>query len=291
MQPFYKNINHHTTKITACHDLADVYFPESSEGEPIKLPIALMLQGVFVDKVNYSNFASQVASYGFIVVVPNHERAGMGSNGQDLSGLLPEQEQVNDVLAQMRTENSDPTSPLFKSVETNTLGLLGHSFGGAVALGATQEDICVPQFCSTRYSRPPELKAIFAYGAAFGNPQTQEYLPIKNEGVAIGLILGSLDSISPPVITQATYSYILNPPKVLITVAGANHYSITNTDNVEREFNRATLDQATATRTIARWSGLFLRSHLFHDRDAFDYIYNTGSNLDSNVSVIREIPI
>ena len=287
-QPFYSDIHHYTTTIAVQGDSADVYFPNLPKGETTKLVIVLMLQGAYVDKSDYSNFASQVASYGFVVVVPNHQRTITVALDQSLYGLFSEQGQVNNVLAQMRVENSDPLSPVFGIVDTDKLGLLGHSHGGAIALGATQEEICVPQFCPSDYSRPSELKAALAYGAAFGNPQTSTYLPLNNEGIAIGLILGSLDGVAPPAITQATYEQILHPPKALITVAGANHYSITNADNPEREPNRPTLDQATVNETIGRWSGLFLRATMLDDKSAFDYVFNTGDALAPNVSVTSQ---
>lgn len=287
-QPFYDDIHYYTATIAAQEDSTDIYFPRLSKGETTELPMALMLQGASVDKSDYANFASQVASYGFVVVVPNHERTRIGANGQPLSGLLSEQGQVNAVLAQMQVEDNDPASPLLGIVDTDMLGVLGHSFGGAVGLGATQAEICVPQFCSTDYSRPSELKAAIVYGAAFGNPQTREYLPLNNEGIALGLILGSLDGVAPPEITQATYEQIRNPPKALIAIAGANHYSITNVDNLEREPNRPTLDQATATETIARWSGLFLRATMLNDHSAFNYVFHTGDALDPNVSVASQ---
>ena len=93
-----------------------------------------------------------------------------------------------------------------------------------------------------------------------------------------------------PESTAETYDLILNPPKALITVEGANHYGITNLDNPIREPNRPTLAQSTATETIARWSGLFLQAHLQGSSGAFDYIYNTGDALDRNVSVISQSP-
>jgi dienelactone hydrolase len=286
-QPFYSDVRHYTTTIGTT-DSADIYFPNLSKRET-KLPIVLILQGALVDKSNYSNFASQVASYGFVVVIPNHERTISNPDGSTLFGLLSEQDQVNKALAQMRLEDNDPTSPLFEIVNTSKLGLIGHSHGGAAVLGATQTEFCVPRFCSPGYSRPQELKAAFAYGAAFGNPQTQEYLPLNNQGVAIGLILGSLDGIAPPKISQATYEQILKPPKALITVLGANHYSITNADNSEREPNRPILDQATAIATISRWSGLFLRATMLGDRSAFNFVFGSGDALDPNVSVMSQI--
>ncbi|MFW5664735.1 MAG: chlorophyllase, partial [Coleofasciculus sp.] len=52
---------------------------------------------------------------------------------------------------------------------------------------------------------------------------------------------------------------------------------------------RPLLDQDVATETIARWSALFLRSHLLNDTAAFDYLYNSGDDQDENVIVIHPI--
>jgi predicted dienelactone hydrolase len=54
-------------------DPADIYYPvlSSTDPEQSSLPIALFLQGALVDKSDYSTFASTVARYGFVVVVPN----------------------------------------------------------------------------------------------------------------------------------------------------------------------------------------------------------------------------
>jgi Chlorophyllase len=289
--PIYDQVKQYTTTIVADGDPADVYYPILPNSTPDQLPIALMLQGALVDKADYANYAKTVASYGFVVVVPNNERTLTAPNGQTVTGLFAEQGQVDDVLDQMKLEDADPNSPIFEIADTDSLGLLGHSFGGAAGLGATQDEINVPGISSEDYTPPPELQAGIFYGTSFRNQQTGEFLPIDNEGIAVGLIQGSLDGVASPSSSQTTYDQILNPPKVSVTVAGANHYGITNVDNPEREPNRPTLDQSTATETIGRWSGLFLRSHLLQDKGAFNYIYNTGDNLDPNVNVMSQTPL
>ncbi|WP_193199790.1 ScyD/ScyE family protein [Nostoc sp. MG11] len=289
--PIYNKVKHYRTTIAADGDPADVYYPVLPNSTPDQLPIALMLQGALVDKADYSNYAQAVASYGFVVVVPNNQRTVTAPNGETVTGLLSEQGQVNDVLDQMKVEDADPTSQIFEIADTETLGLLGHSFGGAVGLGATQDEICIPGICSQDYTIPPELQAGIFYGTSFRDQQTGKFLPIDNEGIAVGLIQGSLDGVIPPINSQTTYDQILNPPKVSVTVEGANHYGITNEDNPEREPNRPTLGQTTITETIARWSGLFLRSHLLDDQGAFNYVYSTGDNLDPNVNVISQTPV
>lgn len=287
--PLYDQVEHYTTTIATDGDPADVYYPVVPDATADQLPIALMLQGGLIDKADYSNYAEQVASYGFVVVVPNNERTIPGLDGQDITGLLADQQQVNDVLDQIRVEDADSDSPIFEIVDTEKLGLLGHSFGGYAGLAAIQ-NINDPAVSSGDYTRPPELMAGIFYGTNFRNQQTGEFLPINNQDIPVGLIAGTLDGVADFGEVASTYVKIQDPPKALIVVDGANHYSITNADNVARDPNRPTLDQATANDAIGRWSGLFLRSHLLGDQGAFNYIYNTGGDLDPNVSVISQTP-
>ncbi|MBD3886423.1 ScyD/ScyE family protein [Phormidium tenue FACHB-886] len=288
--PIYDHVEHYTTTIAADGDSADVYYSVVPESPADQLPIALMLQGALIDKADYSQYAEEVASYGFVVVVPNNERTLTTPNGETVTGFFSEQGQVNDVLDQMKVEDADPTSPIFEIADTDTLGLLGHSFGGAVGLGATQEEVDIPEIGSEGYTIPPELQAGIFYGTNFRDQQTGEFLPINNEDIPVGLIAGTLDGVADFGEVASTYVNVQDTPKALIAVEGANHYGITNQDS-DRDPTRPTLGQATATETIGRWSGLFLRSHLLNDQGAFNYVYNTGDSLDPNVSVISQTPL
>lgn len=287
--PLYDQVKHYTTTIAADGDLADVYYPVVPDSTADQLPIALVLQGALIDKADYSNYAKAVASYGFVVVVPNNERTTTGPDGQPVTGLLADEQQVNDVLNQMKLEDTDSDSPIFEIADTDTLGLLGHSFGGYAGLTAIQ-DICDPIVCSGDYSRPPELKAGVFYGTNVQNP-IGTFPSIDNQNIPVGLIAGTLDGVSDLGEAASTYVKVQAVPKALIAVEGANHYSITNEDNLTRDPNRPTLDQAIATDAIGRWSGLFLRSHLLNDQGAFNYVYNTGDDLDPNVSTISQTPL
>jgi hypothetical protein len=191
---------------------------------------------------------------------------------------------VNDVLAQMKLENADATSPIFEIVDTEKLGLLGHSFGAYAGLAVIQ-NTSNPTVSTGDFTRPPELKAGIFYGANFQTPPySGTFPPINNQGIPIGLIAGTLDGIANFGDVATTYVNIQDPPKALIAIEGANHYSIANQDS-DSDPNRPTLDQATATGAIGRWSGLFLRSQLLGDQGAFDYVYKTGGDLDPTVNV------
>jgi dienelactone hydrolase len=288
--PAYGQVKHYTTTIAADSDPADVYYPVVPNSTADQLPIALMLQGALVDKADYSNYAEEIASYGFVVVVPNNERTVTAPDGQTVTGLLAEEQQVNDVLAQMKIEDVDATSPIFEIVDTSKLGLLGHSFGSFAGLAAIQ-DINAPGVSSSNYTRPPELKAGIFYGTNFQTSDNSGvFPPIDNQGIPVGIIAGTLDGVTDLGESASTYVKIQDPPKALITVEGANHYGITNQDS-DRDPSRPTLDQATATGAIGRWSGLFLRANLLNDTGAFNYVYNTGGDLDPNVNAISQTPL
>jgi dienelactone hydrolase len=280
----YDQVKQYTTTIAADGDQADVYYPVLPDATADQLPIALMLQGALIDKADYSNYAQEVASYGFVVVVPNNERTVTAPNGQTATGLLADQQQVNDVLDQMKLEDADSNSPIFEIVDTSKLGLLGHSLGGFVGLAAIQ-NINSPLVSSGNYTRPPELKAGIFYGTNFQTAENSGvFPPIDNQDIPVGLIVGTLDGVSDLGESASTYVKIQDPLKTLITIEGANHYSITNQDS-NRDPSRPTLDQATANGTIGQWSGLFLRSQLLGDQGSFNYVYKTGGDLDPIVNV------
>ena len=127
------------------------------------------------------------------------------------------------------------------------------------------------------------------YGTNFRDPpQVGSFPPVNNGGIPTALITGSQDGVALPAASETTYNQIQDPPKALILLEGANHYGITNLDNLQRDPIRPTLDQAVATETLARWSAIFLRAHLLDDGEAFDYVYNTGDATDENVTVISQ---
>lgn len=277
--PIFTEINQYSTFIN--DDPTDIYYPVVSSNE--LTPVVLLFQGALVDKADYSNYAQIVSSYGFTVVVPNNLRSLSAPGVPPFTGLFPQQDQVQEVLDFMRMENTSSTSPITGLLNTDSLGLLGHSFGGAVGIASTQDN-CFFILCTGSYSLPEELKAGIFYGTNFDITETGFIPPIANE-VPTGLIFGTRDGVAIPEETITTFNQLLNPPKVLVEVEGANHYSITNTDSF-RDPVRPTLDQAIATETIGRWSGAFLRAHVLNDDHAWEYVYTSlGDRADDNVEV------
>ncbi len=290
--PIYQDFGRYSTTISGNNDLADIYFPKPKNLKTghNSFPIALLLQGANVDKSSYSEYASIVARYGFVVVVPNRKRTIAKFNQ---TGLFTETSQIDRVLKQIKTENSNPNSPVKGMINTDKLALLGHSFGGAVGLSAIANS-CIPLICEGSFEQPKELVAGVFFGANLRNQATQEFIPINNSGIPTALLQGTAEGVALPSRAKQTYDNIQNPPKALISISGANHYGITNNNNPDGpkpDPNTPTIPQDVAVETVARWSGLFLRASVLDDKEAFDYVYSTGDALDKNVKVTSQVKL
>ncbi len=287
--PIYQDFGSYSTTISGNNDLGDIYFPKVRDSNNAKnsFPVALLLQGANVDKSSYSEYASIVARYGFVVVVPNREREIAGFGGK---GLFAETSQIEDILEEMKVENTNLTSPIKGIVDTDKLALLGHSFGGGVGLSAIA-NTCIPLICEGSFEQPEELVAGVFFGTNLRRQPTDEFIPINNSGIATALLQGTSEGVALPFRAQKTYDNIQNPPKALISILGANHYGITNNNNPDGPFpdpNTPTIPQDVAVETVARWSGLFLRASVLDDKQAFNYVYFTGDAKDKNVTVISQ---
>ncbi|WP_242728706.1 hypothetical protein [Microcoleus vaginatus] len=99
----------------------------------------------------------------------------------------------------MAIENRNTTSPISSVVDTQRLGLLGHSFGGAVGLSVIGNK-CLPKLylCQEPFTRPEELLTGVFFGANLRNPISNEFVPIANDGIAVALIQGAIDAVALP---------------------------------------------------------------------------------------------
>ncbi len=284
----YESFDSYSTLNPNNGNATDIYFPTLDSGAAVDdLPAVLLLQGALVDKAFYSDYASQVARYGFAVSVPNHVQSipGLGDV------LAPNTSDVQEGLDQLIFESNSSTSPLNGKVNTEKFGLLGHSLGGAVGLSAISE-ICVPGLCPAPFTRPDALLGGAFFGANLRD-ENDVFFPINNEGVGVALIQGNQDGRALPVNAERTFEQIQTPPKALIELDGVNHFGITNVNAPDGSIpdpNVQTVSQQDSIETVARWSGLFLSGTVKGDREALDYIFESGVNIDPIVISIEGQP-
>lgn len=249
--------------ISASSDPSDIYYPDpEGSAAGYRFPIVVLLQGAFVDKEYYSQFAQGVASYGFVVVVPNH------------AGLITNMSVITDVLAHMKLEDADSDSPLYGIVNTNMLAVTGHSMGGVAALFSINSYcnfFCDPD---VGFERPQELKAVIAYGSSAGP------LDIENTGIATAIMAGDLDTGE--AFRWATYD-TLEYPRAYINIHGANHFGLADIGEppgatLDPDEEVQSLPQAITATRFAYWTGQFLRAFLFYDWQATWRVMGSGGD-------------
>jgi dienelactone hydrolase len=258
--------------IAASGDPADLYYPNPPNRNPAatkRFPPVILLQGALVDKQYYSQYAQELARYGFVVIVPNHVSSIFGS------GLFAEMNVITDSLAHVYAETQDPESPLYGIVDTTRAGLTGHSFGSATALFALA-NFCTFPFCAPEegFQLPAEIKAAALVAGNAGS------IVLDTQGVPIALLIGDLDTGLAN--SKATFER-LQPPSAFIEVHGANHYGLNDVaqppDAAVREGEASqTIPQAITAGRLARWSGLFLRAHLYNDQNAWRQIFRSDGD-------------
>ena len=258
-------------------DQADVYHPVTSSAHQ-PWPVVLLLQGANVGRANYAGFARKVASYGFVVVVPDHTRVIFG-----VPGLYADGAEATWTVAWAAAENARTGSPVKGRLDTGTLLLTGHSFGGAAGLGLST-GLSTPPFTDLPIPAPPQLKAAAFYGTNNAVPGSPVIPPVAST-IPVALIQGAADGVGTPANGLGTYAVLQGVPKLYVSVAGANHYGITDAQNpagARPDLSPQTLPQAAGGENIARGAGLGLRAQL-GDPVGAAWVYGIGDAIDAGV--------
>lgn len=302
--PLFSEIQQLETVITSSGDAADIFVPLRAKSDPVAkpFPVALVLQGANVDKSHYSEYAKVVASYGFVVVIPNNLRLWpVPPPAPTTTGYYPELKLINEVWNFIK----DPTvSPVAEVINPEQLVLLGHSLGGAAGLNAVQGGCSIPKCLYGEFKQPEALVAGVFYGTHL-KPYTGDPVPpINNDTIPTALIFGDKDGRAFPEKTKETYQQLGNPLKVLVSITGANHFGITNSNAPNNPVNTPAvvpaiiedpkvqdLPQVLAIKTIGTWTALFLRATVLEDPMALDVIFSgAGDKVDDNVEVMMQSP-
>jgi dienelactone hydrolase len=273
-------------------DEADFYLPRIARSANARrgdgFPLVALLQGAFVDKAHYADVARGVARRGFVVVVPNHFRA-FGDFPEPV--LLSEVNVVTDVFEAACDARADRRSPLHRLVDTDRMGLIGHSLGGSVGLHALAGE-GPPGICSTpTYTPPRSLRAAAVYGTSLFDIRSGRLIALNTAQADVALIQGSRDAIAAPDKTLQSYA-VLAKPRALIEIDGANHYALCNIDNppgAPPDSAVPTLSQRASGAYACRWIGHWLRARLNKDPWARLWIERMRGSLDGVVKVKAEL--
>ena len=211
--------------------------------------------GAKVDKGHYSLMARDLVRGGFVVAIPNNKSL-FGRN-------MPQQRTFDKIAAGLKEASSLSSSPLFGKVNTDSLALIGHSLGGVASLRIMDSKCALPT-CTGRYEKPLELKAVIVYGSNTKTPLIGTYAKINTRGVPLMFIQGNLDGTATLEDGLKTFKEkITGSPVAFLTLDGANHYSINNTNNppgAAADKKNPSIDRDEGIKTIATWSKAFASS-------------------------------
>ncbi len=242
--------------------LADIYIPNVTA----PAPVIVISHGLGSDRTSFVYLAEQLASYGFVVAVPDH----LGSNAEQLRSLLSgraaEVAEPNEFINRpldvkflldelQRWDSSNPSLEL----NLQQVGVIGQSLGGYTALalaGAAlnfdqlQTDCENPNYIwnvslllqcralqlpSTQYNlQDPRIKAAIAI-----NPITSSIFgqaELSRIQLPVMIVSSSSDTIAPALPEQILpFSWLTVPEKYLVLIERATHFSIIGETEPERE--------------------------------------------------------
>ena len=197
--------------------------------------VILILQGVGIDKSEYTALATELNRRQFWVIVPNCYPVGRDY-------LCPENNSANQVITALLSSASQPCQ---QAIQRGVI-LLGHSAGGMAALGTLIHNT------SDRFH---QLIAIATYGSnAPLNISPTSSIPVL-------MLSGKKDSVVSTALTRMAFQRIPTA-KTFIELTKLNHYSINNSPNpigAPPEENQADLSNQDSVRLIAHLLTQFVR--------------------------------
>lgn len=238
---------------------ADLYLPLSPRLTYIATPapVIILSHGLGTDRTTFAYLAEHLASYGFVVAVPEHP----GSNAEQLLALI--NGRANEVTRPRefidrpldikylldeldRLAQTDPL--LYSRMDLQQVGIVGQSFGGYTALTVAGASVnltnlaadCAPDDflnlslllqCRALELLPPlpefhdeRIKAVIAI-----NPIGSGILGPSGYGaldLPVMLVTGNADTVAPALPEQIRpFTWLTTPNKYLLLIRGATHFS------------------------------------------------------------------
>ena len=236
----------------------DIYSPQALERSA---PLVVIAHGLGSERSDFRYLAEHLASYGYLVAIPEHS----GSSGSYKEAYLRGEVSIDVSPVEFYSRPRDITHllnqleqhPIFKGqIDWLQVGVLGHSFGGTTVLsiaGASlnwerinrvcqqaQFSLNVSTFLQCRAStlppgnynfQDPRVKAVVAV-----NPVTSSILGPESMGqinIPALIVGGTQDFVSPFIEEQVhPFVWLNTPDKYLATVVGGSHLSNVSQENL-----------------------------------------------------------
>lgn len=292
---------------------ADIYLPQFEDEAPIAAaPVVVISHGLGSDRSTYAYLAQQLASYGFVVAVPEHP----GSNAQQLQSLISgsasqvieSREFIDRPLDITYLLNEldylTQTDLSFRGrLNLEAVGLIGQSMGAYTGFALAGAQINLPQLTTdcTTYTlnlslllqcralnltqplpslRDDRIKAVLAINP-IGSSLLGE-VAYANLRLPVMMVSGSADTIAPALPEQIRpFTWLKTPDRYLLLLQGGTHFSSIDVPNpaaaatgelVQLPAQVVGPDPAIAHAYLKSWSLAFLKTYLAADASYQPYL-------------------
>jgi predicted dienelactone hydrolase len=226
-----------------------------------KIPVVIVSHGLASKPEDFEDIAKHLASYGFVVALPQHPGSDFQQAKNLLEGYSREVFDINefvnrpkDISATIDELERRNATEFGGQLDTQNVGVIGHSFGGYTALAVAGAEIdfdYLQSECDRIYSglntslllqcralsiprkvysfRDPRVKAILA-----GNPVNSSIFGEKGLSkidIPVAFISGNYDPATPAVFEQMrSFIWLKTPNKYLILAEGQAHVDFSELD-------------------------------------------------------------
>ncbi|MCU1499482.1 MAG: hypothetical protein JWM47_3435 [Acidimicrobiales bacterium] len=183
---------------------------EQATGGPY--PVVLFSHGFAGFPEQSADLVTHLASWGFVVVAPDHvERSLSGLLGVAAKGVpeLTDTEVLSRSLDAAVADAERDASPLHGLLDLDHVAVAGHSAGAGAAYEAA--------------SAEPRIKAFISYSVGLGRGEAGEDVPPPPVPEVPGMVMAATDDATIPVAESRAVYDAMRAPKYLVEIAGAGH--------------------------------------------------------------------
>ena len=250
---------------------ATVHYPATAAqaGSPVDAangpyPIIAFGHGFVTPIANYASTAAHLASWGFIVMLPQTQGSLFPSHAAFAADFVS-------ALDWMGAQGGVAGSAWAGAVDASRRGAMGHSMGGGAALLAADAD--------------PSIRAVVPMAAAETNPSSTA--ACSGIDVATRIINGSQDTIVAPSTNGPMYANLRGPSQ-LVTITGGSHCGFI--DSAIAFCDSGSITRAAQLAIVRREVTEFMLLYLRGDASRWDAVWGVPAAAEGVVQLARQTP-
>jgi PKD repeat protein/predicted dienelactone hydrolase len=247
----------------------DLYYP-SGDGDTVDpdrapYPALVFAQATLSSPSNYSGWGDHLASWGYIVAIPD-----LPSEDEEVRAS-----DVQHLVTYLEAENATSTSPFFHEIDVDRFGLIGHSLGGRSTMMVAGRD--------------GRIKAAVALDPA-GNPLAGWDYETEAPRITAPLaVIGAPSQLcNAYAVYNNVYPVVGSTHKAKYVIAGGSHCDFIDTDEqlqilgcslICGQFSEDRMELA------ERYTTAWFNYYLGYDTDYYTYLY--GDEADADIGAGR----